>query len=149
MNIITRCGCNRFQHKKPSIKKVRIKSRKIDTPPPLSAKCPHWLNSLPPPCPCGHTINFEKIDFLRQKVKTSISEEPPLSAKCPHLPNLFLPDCGRPLWTALAQYQMQGFFKGQLWLVEILIYCKKFGNFFLDTMQKLSPENSLPLPRTP
>jgi len=40
-------------------------------PPPLFAKCPLWLI---PPCPCGHTINFEKSeDFLHQKVRTSAS----------------------------------------------------------------------------
>jgi len=54
--------CCRLLSKGPSIKDVRTKSRKIN---PL------------PPCPCGHTINFEKSDFLHQKVRTSISEEPP------------------------------------------------------------------------
>jgi len=34
-------------NKGPSIKDVRTKSQKIDPPPPLSAKCSHWLNPLP------------------------------------------------------------------------------------------------------
>jgi len=66
--------------KGPYIKDVRTKSRKIDPSFPLSTKCPHWLNT-PPPCPFGHTINFEKSEVvLHQK-----DEKPPspMSEKCP------------------------------------------------------------------
>jgi len=31
-------------------------------------------------CPCRHTVNFDKSEILRQKVRTSASEEPSLSA---------------------------------------------------------------------
>jgi len=43
------------EHKGSSIKDVCTKWRKIN----LSPSCPHWFNSLTP-CPCEHTINFEK-----------------------------------------------------------------------------------------
>jgi len=54
-------------------------------PPPLAAKCPHWLNPSPHPYPCGLTVNFEKSEFFAPKVRTSASEDlPPLSEKCPN-----------------------------------------------------------------
>jgi len=37
--------------------------------------CPHKIMKIDPPCPCGHTINFEKSKFLHQKVQTSASEK--------------------------------------------------------------------------
>jgi len=46
--------------KGPSIKDVRTKSRKIE---PLVRKM-SALAQTPPHCPCGHTINFEKIDVF-------------------------------------------------------------------------------------
>jgi len=55
-----------------SIKDVRTKSRKIDHP---------------PPCPCGHPINFEKPEVLCTKTC-----EPPLSTKCPHWTTPFTAD---------------------------------------------------------
>jgi len=43
--------------------------------PPLVQKISTMAQSPSPPCPCGHTINFEKFDdFLQQKVRTSASE---------------------------------------------------------------------------
>jgi len=62
-----------------------LKNAKNQPPPSLFAKCPLWLN---PPCPCGHTINFEKSEFLNQKVRTSASIFP-LVWKCPHWTNPF------------------------------------------------------------
>jgi len=47
---------NGMSRKRPSIKDVRTKSRKID-PFLFDRKMFAWLNPLPP-CPCGHTINF-------------------------------------------------------------------------------------------
>jgi len=55
-----------------------------------------------PPCPCGHTINFEKIRvFLHQKVRTSASEEPlPLVRKMSERDNPASPPWLRSLlWT--------------------------------------------------
>jgi len=95
--------------KRPSIKDVRTKSRKIDLPlvckiptlvqPPLMRKM-FALAQPPPPCPCGYIINFEKSEifchkfrkirrFLCQKVRTAASKEPlpSLSAKCPNWTN--------------------------------------------------------------
>jgi len=62
----------------------------------LSAKCPHWLNPLPPPpCPCGHTINFKKSEvFYTKKCRRPHLKKAPWSAL--DTP----PDCGRLLWTA-------------------------------------------------
>jgi len=61
---------------RPSIKDIRTKSRKIDPPPSLSAKYPHCSPS--PPCPCGHTLNFEMSGVIfHQKVRTSASKETP------------------------------------------------------------------------
>jgi len=59
-----------------SIKDVRTKSKKLSSSPfvhKMSA-----LAQLPSlSCPCEHTINFEKLGvFLRQKFRTSASEEP-------------------------------------------------------------------------
>jgi len=58
----------------------------------------------PPPLSMRTHHKFQKIrSFLRQKVRTSASEEtllPPLSEKCPHWTNSPPPDCGRLLWTA-------------------------------------------------
>jgi len=63
-------GRNQNFTKEPSIKDVRTKSRKID---PLSAICPHWLN---PPCPCGHTINFEKSVFAPKSADVRVWRTP-------------------------------------------------------------------------
>jgi len=55
-NLMTRLESN-----DPSIKDIRIKSRKTD---PLLA-CPNWLNPL---YPCGHNKNFEKSDVFCTKM---------------------------------------------------------------------------------
>jgi len=88
--------------KGPSMKDVRTKSRKTDTLPPCLQNVVTDDSRPPPsPCPCRHTINFEKSGVFYTK-------------KCrrPHLQNPFClknvrtgqiplpPDCGRLLWTA-------------------------------------------------
>jgi len=79
-------------HKGPSIKDVRTKLQKVDPLPPCSQNVrtvsipypPH-----PPPCPCGHTINFEKPDiFCTKKCGHPHLKTPSLSEKCPHRKNL-------------------------------------------------------------
>jgi len=46
-----------IKNKRPSIKDVRTKSRKIDPLPP----CPHFSILPPSLCPCEATINFKKF----------------------------------------------------------------------------------------
>jgi len=49
--------------------------------------CPHWLN---PPCPYGHTINFEKsVVFCTKKCGRPHLKNPPPP-----------PHCGRLFWTS-------------------------------------------------
>jgi len=81
----------------PSIKSVGTKSREIDTLYPLSAKCQHWLNPLP--CPCGHTINFEKSEvFCIKKCRRPHLKKPAFSiVRTGQTPP---PECGCPLGTA-------------------------------------------------
>jgi len=67
------------------------------TPSPLSSKCPHWFNPL---SMRTHRKFQKNSNFLRQKVRTSASEESPLSSKCPHCTNPSPSDCERHLWTA-------------------------------------------------
>jgi len=64
---------------------VHTKSQKID---------------LLPPCPCGHTINFEKSEVFYTKNCGRPLLSSPLSEKCTHWTNPFPPDYGRLLWTA-------------------------------------------------
>jgi len=101
--------------KVPSIKDVRIKSRKIDLLPlcrKMSALA-QWLNL---PLSVREHHKFRKIrSFLRKKVRKSASEEPsppcpknvrtgqtssPLSEKYPHWTNPLPPNYGRLLRTA-------------------------------------------------
>jgi len=47
------------------------------------------------PCPCGHTINFEKSEvFCTKKCGRPHLKNLPL---CPHWTNTFPPECGRRL----------------------------------------------------
>jgi len=86
---------------RPSINDVRTKSRKIDPPCPKNVRTG---STLFPPCPCGHTINFEKSEvFCAKKCgRTHLKKSPP---PCPQnvrtrqaLPPVH---CGRLLWSAL------------------------------------------------
>jgi len=71
-----------------SVKDVRTKLRNID---PLSLV--HKMSALaqpPPACPCGHIINFEKIEgfYAKKYGRPHLKNPPPLlSAKCPHWSN--------------------------------------------------------------
>jgi len=60
-----------------SIKNVRTKSTTLP--------CPNWLKPLPP-CPCGHTINFEKPEVFGTKKYGRLHLKNPLSP-CPHWTN--------------------------------------------------------------
>jgi len=51
--------------KESSIKNVRTKSQKID--PSLLVHKIYALAQPPPPCPCGHTINFENLEVFCTK----------------------------------------------------------------------------------
>jgi len=71
-----------YSAKGPSIKDVRTKSQKNN--PLLSIKYPYWLNPLPP-CPWGHTVNFETSEAFCSKsadVRTWRTPPPQLSSKC-------------------------------------------------------------------
>jgi len=64
--------------KGPSIKDIRTKSWETDPPPPLSTKCPHWLNS-PPPLSVRTHHKLWKLQSFRTKVWRTASQEPPLT----------------------------------------------------------------------
>jgi len=52
--------------------------RKIN-PLPLFPKNVRTGLTPSPPCPCGHTVNFQNPKFLQQKVQMSASKEPHLT----------------------------------------------------------------------
>jgi len=82
------------EHKGPSIKDVRAKSQKIDPLPP----CPKNVRTGSTPCPCRHTINFEKSEvFCAKKCRRPLQKNP-LVRKMSALNKL--PDCKRLLWMA-------------------------------------------------
>jgi len=77
------------------MKDARTKSRKID---PLVR-----INSTLP-CPCGHTINFEKSEVFCTKKPSAFEELPPLVRKMSALDKPLPPDCGPLSW--MAPYNM-------------------------------------------
>jgi len=111
---------------------------KLTPPPPLSAKCPPWLNS---PCLYGHTINFETSDvFFTKKCRRPHPKNPlPSVRKMSALDKqTSLPrDCGRPLWTA--PYTRPD---GTIGYIDFCFCCGRYG------IQILSRSNSYTLPKT-
>jgi len=123
-----------------AVRKGRLHKMAKNYPPPLSEKCPHWLN---PPCPCGYTINFEKsYVFCTKKCGRSHPKKPlsPLFENCPHWTNPLSPVCGRPFGRSLRTTIMfpYKFLYNKSFQKDCLLTCNLIPSIALSNLQMLA-----------